>query len=344
MSDKNIVLYWKNQDGRFNASSKAKDDVLKILNAKGFVPVYLFSEGTSRLYRKLQIILSGLKLYFSVDRHSKIVLQYPFSIKMINMTLTLLRMVQKKRKNKLYCVIHDFDSLRNKSFLEEKDFLVFRREIERLCHFDMIICHNSRMQWLIKQAGYEGKIKVLGPFDYLYDGAMPIHRWSGKYEVVIAGNLSRKKSAYLYQLPQLDNVEFRLFGVGFEEYNQSNIKYCGSFLPEELIEHLNGNFGLVWDGISAETCAGEFGEYLRWNNPHKLSMCIVAGLPIIIWDQAALASYVLENDIGVTVYSLRDISKLNITDVHYQKMVENIRVIREDLIRGKHLLKALELE
>ena len=40
--------------------------------------------------------------------------------------------------------------------------------------------------------------------------------------------------------------------------------YFGSFLPDELPVALEGGFGLVWDGDSAETCSGVFGEYLRF--------------------------------------------------------------------------------
>ncbi len=32
--------------------------------------------------------------------------------------------------------------------------------------------------------------------------------------------------------------------------------YFGSFLPDELPAALEGGFGLVWDGDSAETCSG----------------------------------------------------------------------------------------
>ena len=39
-----------------------------------------------------------------------------------------------------------------------------------------------------------------------------------------------------------------------------NENYFGSFLPDELPAALEGGFGLVWDGDSAETCSGVFGS------------------------------------------------------------------------------------
>ena len=42
------------------------------------------------------------------------------------------------------------------------------------------------------------------------------------------------------------------------------------FLPEELIENLEGSLGLVWDGNTIETCDGPFGNYLRYLIKQKI--------------------------------------------------------------------------
>ena len=50
---------------------------------------------------------------------------------------------------------------------------------------------------------------------------------------------------------------YNLYGVGFDESRAlENEAYFGSFLPDELPAALEGGFGLVWDGDSAETCSG----------------------------------------------------------------------------------------
>ena len=119
--------------------------------------------------------------------------------------------------------------------------------------------------------------------------------------------------------------------------------YNGSFSPEELVSHLEGSFGLVWDGISAETCAGAFGEYLRINNPHKLSLYLAAGLPVIIWKEAALAPFVAENKVGFAVSSLYEIRDVvdRLPDNEYQTMKENAKQIGLHLRKGQYLLTAL---
>ncbi|NRO11242.1 Beta-1,6-galactofuranosyltransferase WbbI [Lactobacillus helveticus] len=48
------------------------------------------------------------------------------------------------------------------------------------------------------------------------------------------------------------------------------------------------------------------GNYLRYNDPHKLSLYLASGIPVIIWKKAAEAKFVEENKVGITVDSLED--------------------------------------
>ena len=107
---------------------------------------------------------------------------------------------------------------------------------------------------------------------------------------MIAGNLRRHKAEYVYRLP--DSQKFNLYGVGYEKQNKNNICYHGSFDPDELPFVLEGSFGLVWDGDSAETCSGVYGQYLKVNNPHKCSLYLATGLPVIVWKESTVARIV----------------------------------------------------
>ncbi|MBT8943652.1 galactofuranosyltransferase, partial [Lactobacillus delbrueckii subsp. bulgaricus] len=73
---------------------------------------------------------------------------------------------------------------------------------------------------------------------------------------------------------------------------------------------LNSGFGLIWYGSSIETCDGAFGNYLRYNDPHKLSLYLASALPVIIWSQAAEASFIIDNNLGLTIDSLNDLPKV----------------------------------
>ena len=55
---------------------------------------------------------------------------------------------------------------------------------------------------------------------------------------------------------------------------------------------MEGNWGLVWDGNSIDTCSGNFGEYLRLNAPFKFSLYLAAKRPVVVWRESAMAEYV----------------------------------------------------
>ncbi|MBO5424706.1 MAG: hypothetical protein J6A25_04260, partial [Lachnospiraceae bacterium] len=61
------------------------------------------------------------------------------------------------------------------------------------------------------------------------------------------------------------------------------------------------------------------------------------------WEKAALASFVIENGLGITVGSLEDIkSKLQvISEDDYAKMVANVKNMASKLRSGYHVKQAL---
>ena len=115
-------------------------------------------------------------------------------------------------------------------------------------------------------------------------------------------------------------------------------------MPDELIKNLTGKYGLVWDGDSIETCSGGKGEYLRINNPHKLSLYLAVGLPVIIWDEAAEADFVLRENVGFAVKSLYELSgkMSDISDYNYEIMKKNAETVGARLRNGEYLTRALK--
>lgn len=116
------------------------------------------------------------------------------------------------------------------------------------------------------------------------------------------------------------------------------------FKPEELPYVLSGSFGLVWDGTSANTCSGVYGEYLQINNPHKASLYIASGIPVIIWSHAALADFVKENDCGIVVDSLSDIKGklMNMSESEYQRLRMDTAVTADRLRSGYYMKNAVK--
>ena len=105
-----------------------------------------------------------------------------------------------------------------------------------------------------------------------------------------------------------------------------------------------GGFGLVWDGDSAHTCSGMYGEYLKINNPHKASLYLASGFPIIVWKQSALADFVRNNNCGILVNSLFEIAETlkSISEDEYQEMIKNSKRIGEKIRQGHYLKIAVE--
>ena len=141
----------------------------------------------------------------------------------------------------------------------------------------------------------------------------------------------------------MKNVDFNLYGFNFTEENAKNLHYQGNFSPEELIENLEGQFGLIWDGGSIKTCSGFTGQYLKYNNPHKTSLYLSSGLPVIIWKEAALSPFIEENHLGFSVSSLEEIpEKLKkITKKDYSEMLKNVEKVAKKLKNGKFTEEAL---
>lgn len=188
----------------------------------------------------------------------------------------------------------------------------------------------------------EKKIISLEIFDYL----IPQYEVKKTYEkstVLLAGNFDIQKTKYARQLPE--NPEFSIYGINFEEENlPQNVHYNGAFSPEELPYYLQGGFGLVWDGDSPHTCSGTFGEYLKMNNPHKASLYLASGFPIIVWRQSALANFVKKNNCGILVDSLFEIADIlgSISKEEYAELINNSKKIGDNIRNGYYLKTALD--
>ncbi len=137
-----------------------------------------------------------------------------------------------------------------------------------------------------------------------------------------------------------------VYGRGFDKSSAEcpekfNIK--GFMLPNKLIGEAEGDFGLVWDGDSVDSCSGDWGEYLKVNTPHKISLYIRCGLPVIVWREAAMAGFIEENGIGISIDSLRDIEGVyeRMTQDEYEQMCDNVRRVSDLMSEGGYFSRAI---
>ena len=341
----NVIMCEYVNKNEYDAGNKARSDVLAIAEAIGYKHISLFRSGAIKPVVLLQLIHGSLSVLGRVKRNEKVLIQYPYYPSMVNKFLFgILGFGKKLRGYKLELVIHDVIGMRSDFTSNDNEKIALAREVAQMQSFDKVICHNKVMKAALKSFSPNINFVVLGPFDYLYKGNPVSIDVQTPWRVMVAGNLGKNKCGYLYKLPEWNNIRLDLYGMNFEGNTVNNAEYHGSFPPDELISHLEGHFGLVWDGDSLDTCSGTFGRYLKYNNPHKFSLYLAAGIPLIVWDQSALAEYVQKYNLGLCVSSLTDIEDMlnNLSSEAYEEMRNSVMEYRKGIIR--QLKQALEAE
>lgn len=329
----------KNYNEISSAGNKAKTDIEKILSNLGYKNAGLAQTTYSnKIIGFLLTLLGVLKVFFTVSADDVVVIQYPLK-KYYSFVCSMIHF----RKGKVVTIIHDLGTFRRKKLTADE-------EIKRLSCSDILIVHNDKMKAWLQQHGYTKPMVCLEIFDYLSSSVNNEERIfdSKSIKVIYAGALSYRKNKYLYSLDEIiSKWRFELYGNGFEGEkikNKYNFKYYGFMPSDQLIENTRANFGLIWDGESISSCSGNFGEYLKINNPHKVSLYIRCNCPLIIWKEAALASFVADNKIGLCIQSLEelDATLAAVSPEAYYEMLENIKVVDKKLSSGYYLTKAIE--
>lgn len=304
------ILFAPQSLGQHNAWSKAPRDVTAILKRNGYETLRIMTSDkfpfiVKQLYNLWKISLAFLK----IKSGSTCFIQYPFDA-YIKYVLFLL----KKNDIRTQILIHDIHSCRFHGELSSKEYKIFDS-------FDKIIVHTKAMKTLLVKHGISvDKIEVLYLFDYLV-ASNSILKDEYYFSICFAGNL--KKSMFLKKMNQLKNVytKYYLYGNFDTELVESeSFIYGGRFDPDN-ISNIKGKWGLVWDGDGLNKCSGSMGEYLKINASHKASLYLASQKPLIVWNQSALANFVEDNKLGITIDSLEDIEK-ELLELSEQQMDE----------------------
>ncbi len=337
----NIFYISRNYRPTNNAANKPKTDIEHILDSMGIRNLGLKQ---SRIRNSaLGAIISFLSItkgLLLLPSKSYLVVQYPLS-KYYNYITWGARV----KGSKILLVIHDVHSLM-------KGKLAVEKEMKRFNIADKIIVHNDAMKSWFEEQGCTATLKTLELFDYLNTLDLRMERKTElqkPYQLVVAGGLTIDKSAFIYKMQQqkVKNYFFNLYGNGFSKENldpqKKLLHYQGSFPPDEVAQYIKGHFGLVWGGNAVEKCSGILGEYLKYNNPHKTSLYLLCGLPIIIWDKAAIAPYIVSQGAGIAISSLLELDDIldNLTLEDYQSMNNRAIELREKITTGGFLKAAI---
>ena len=285
-----------NGKGKYVASSKARNDVTCIMNELGIKRIPIVRSTEHKIWGVLQVILKVWWCLLKLPRTATVYVQYP----MINIT-AFVRIAPLFKRFHSVALVHDVRTYCQEFLIQHNS-----KEIKALNCFETVIVHSEAMKAQLYKDGVHSKMVVLGAFDYLLPQSMQIQKQ--KNSIVFAGAL--QKSAFLEDLHIVpsSNINFHLYGAVKPEIEYTeHIQYMGKFAPDD-VSSIVGDWGLLWDGNSIDSCGGNFGEYLKIIAPHKFSLYLASGLKIICWEHSAMASLVKERKLGIIIKNLSEIA------------------------------------
>jgi hypothetical protein len=341
----NIVVV---ENGYMHAGTKAVEDAKQTMLKKGYEEItFKFSRQKSFLQNGVTFLIKFIKLWFKLKPQSIIIFQYP--LLGVNSYLRFLNFLLKKKGVRSVALIHDIDSLR----YERNEHV--QREIAILSSFALIISHNEKMSAWLKNKGLNKPLFDLQLFDYLCSNTKRDGESMEAYDadvmhVTYAGNLA--KCNFIYDLDKngLDkgHINFWLYGPGVKDKflnGNSFLKYKGIFSPDEVVAEITrADFGLVWDGDKITKDSTPVARYMNYNNPHKFSLYIAAGLPVILPRNAALSDFVKHNNLGITIDNLSEILTVipPRDSIEYRNMKLCVENLAKQVRNGSFLSTVLE--
>ena len=273
------------------------------------------------------------KLFFKLHHGDLLLVQYPCAPAEAAPVLKYALHLLQWKGARTAAYVHDLDSLRRL-----QDASARWSDQELLPRFDKLIVHNARMaDYLTGQGAKEGHVIRLGLQDALTDAAIPERTLD--MSVCVAGDLSRKRSNYLHELPK-GKLTWHLYGDNWKvKHNRPDILYHGGKADE-----LAGAFGLVWAGSSSRTVTGASGAYMMLVSPRQLSRYLAQGMPVIVWKWSAVADFVRENHLGLVVDTIGEIPRVMaaLTAEEYAEMAASARAWGGKLRCGGMTREALD--
>lgn len=318
------------ENGSMIGGNKAKDDVRWFLTHNANFKSMDVKVPSNKI-GKFTYAHVGLKRQITSSKANSLMLQYPVASEYLEDQIIK---IAHETSIKVYFLIHDISGLQYPDVVPN-GFLA--RELHRFSTTDGLIVHNESMKKWLSQHGVQVPMVKLKIFDYKSNGPMQKKiPYSGS--VCFAGGLGRAN--FLQKLSM--HHEVHIMGPNKLHHYPNCVTYDGQFVPDQLSPHLLQNFGLVWSGNSVEKCSGHLGEYLKYNDPHKASLYLSNGIPVIIWDQAALAPFIVNHGVGIAIGSLNELDDVldNVSDNQYKEMKQKAKDLGNQLRRGKFIIDA----
>ena len=306
----------------------------KIMDEQGFSALRFNNKSYKGLLAKCMRIQQCILIALSIPKKSIVYFHFPFQAAI---EMLLLRLF-KWRGIKTAALIIDIDGLR------DKNGGLLKKEIFQLSKFTYVVVHNEEMKkWCVQQLPLTIIFSII-VFDYAYSADDISNKKIANLKlsniICFAGNIL--KATFVYKWHPTFPLQFYVYGVGYNALfiTKDGFTYKGIATPDELPFVLEGSFGLVWDGDDLYNCD----PYLKYNNPHKLSLYLAAGMPVIVWEKSAVSNWVKQNNIGFCINSIADIGNhiSNISITEYDIMQENAAAIGKRICEGYYLKAVLK--
>ena len=337
-----------------NSLSKGRDDYFEVLRRMGFrriaIPPFRprrFLSLKERVIFELRLTDAWRKSLKVLKAGDTLIIHSPNSEKFIAFA-DMIRRLHKKgcRIVTITFELETFFMMDYRRFARIKRSASKRTEAVLFNVSDAVVVHNDVMKYRLVSAGFDGeKMFPVGVMDYLREEALhipPSSRICRDKPVIYAGHLTPEKSTFEYNLPE--GFRCNLYGQDYTGPVNENVCYKGVYDPIELMDIMEGSFGLVWEGNSVDGCYGAYGDYLTFNNPHKIALYLASGIPVIVWNGAAMADFVRKEKCGLTVDNLREVPGLidSLTDEEYEEMKKSACRVGNEMRKGVHIRNAVE--
>lgn len=317
-------------DEIFVASSKAKNDVRQIFLDYGYQSIADFDKCGKKIVGKLWLSFQTIqKAKRKLHDEDVLIMAYPSII------IPSILKVKKKKNVKIILLIMDLNG-----FAPDQ----LKAEVELLNKADVIISHNIHMSDKLREFGCTAGIVELEIFDYLLKDLPAEKNYvkGEKIQVDWPGRISDSRTGFIRKVEKMNtNYVLNLYGPTEDQFENS-VVYKGCFEPDELPWKLEGQFGMIWQGMDLKPNVTEW-DYFRYNNPHKTSLFSVCCRPIIIWSGAAMADFVQKYDIGIVVDDLSNLDEIlnSITEERYNMMKSNMKAVQIKLASGEFTKEAI---
>jgi len=318
---------------------KAKTDMELIMKKNNFHNLGLTQKfNNNKIYAFLYNLISICKAIIYVKKDDILVIQYP-----LKKYYYILSYMAQLKDAKVIALIHDLGCFRRKK-------LTIEQEQKRLKYTDHLIVLSDNMKTFVIKKKYKQSISVLHLWDYLNNSTPQLSKLPQPNNITIlyVGTLKETEHSFMYKWDNTtlnSSLYFDIYGSNFNSKmikHKKQFKYHGLKDSSLIIQDTKAHYGLLWYGADTECISGIFGEYIKYNTAHKISLYIQAHIPLIIWNKASFANFTKKYNIGICVDSLDNLEQelQKISQQEYDQMVENTKSLSEKTKQGYYFMTA----